>query len=197
MAEYEPRQQFQRALRALTEDEFDELYVRMRGYARHILSSLHGPLVRTMDPEDLIHHAYLRVETGASASGSAPTLFFHLANLMQRRAQKVAARSANTCAHLSIVEGDAPDDGGTINAEAFEAPPSDDPHERLVAAQRLRQILAYFTGKVALLRYINLRLEHPGATVAEYAVLLRVNVRDVRNMNRVLRRGFLALQEQR
>lgn len=197
MAEYEPRQQFQWALRALTDEQFDELYVRMRGYARHVLNSLHGPLVRTMDPEDLIHYAYLRVETGASTWGSAPTLFFHLANLMQRRAQKVAARSANTCAHLSIVEGDATDDSGTISADAFEAPPTDDPHERLVATQRLKQILAYFAGKVALLRYINLRLEHPGASVAEYANLLRVDVRDVRNMNRVLRRGFLALQEQR
>ena len=186
---------FQRDLRALTEAQFDDLYIRMRGFARYLLAALRGPLIRAIDPEDLIHHAYLRVETGKSASSSAPSLFWHLANLMQRRAQKTAARSANTRPHLSITYG-SDVEPSTISVDAFEAPPDTDPHERAVASQRLRQILAYFADKAALLRYIGIRLEHPGATAAEYAAIMEVDEREVRNMNRVLRRGYVVLQEQ-
>lgn len=189
------RHQFQRELRALSDEQFDELYVRLRGFARYLLSSMSGPLVRLLDPPDLVHDAYLRVETGASASSSAPALFWHLAKLMQRKVQKVAKRGANRSPHLTIVTGETTD-VSMISADAFEAPPSDDPLQLSIAAQRLRQILSYFAGKGTLLRYIRHRLEYPGATAEQYAVLMDVDVETIRNMNRVLRRGLHALREQ-
>lgn len=189
------RHDFQHELRSLTDDEFDALYIRLRGYARHLLSTMFGPLVRELDPEDLVHHAYLRVETGASATSSADTLFFHLANVMQHRAQKAAARKGNTLPHLVVVAGEATE-GGTISADALEASPADDPWHRAVASECFRRILDYFAGKLDLLRYIDFRLEYPGISAAEYAALMDLDVQDIRRMNRALRRGFVALQEE-